>query len=51
VVGGSENYLSVLVHEVNHFIVDMVFEEAPVWFDEGLAEYFATSRPSPEGWS
>jgi hypothetical protein len=43
VVGGGEDYLDVLVHEVNHFIVDMVFEEAPVWLNEGLAEYFETS--------
>jgi hypothetical protein len=49
VVGGGEDYLDVLVHEVNHFIVDMVFEEAPVWLNEGLAEYFETSAAESGG--
>lgn len=40
VVGGSHDSLAILIHEINHFIVERVFEEAPVWFDEGLAEYF-----------
>ncbi len=49
VVGNTRNYLAVLVHEVNHFIFDTVFDEAPVWLREGLAEYFETASASPDG--
>lgn len=49
VVGGSRDSLAILIHEINHFIVDRVFEEAPVWFDEGLAEYFEGTQPEDGG--
>jgi hypothetical protein len=43
VVGDAPDYLAVLVHEINHFVFDTVFDEAPVWLREGLAEYFETA--------
>jgi hypothetical protein len=49
VVGSSPYYLAVLVHEINHFVFDTVFEEAPVWLREGLAEYFETASASADG--
>jgi hypothetical protein len=49
VVGGGDEALAVLMHEVNHFVVEQVFEEAPTWFDEGLAEYFEGARVGPKG--
>jgi hypothetical protein len=49
VVGNSDNYVAVLLHEINHFIFDTTFDEAPVWLREGLAEYFETASTSPDG--
>lgn len=49
VVGNARNYLAVLVHEINHFVFDTVFDEAPVWLREGLAEYFETASASVDG--
>jgi len=49
VVGKRWDTQAVLVHEINHFVFDTVFDEAPVWLREGLAEYFETSTPTPEG--
>jgi hypothetical protein len=49
VVGNSPDYLPILVHEINHFVFDTVFDEAPVWLREGLAEYFETAAASGDG--
>lgn len=49
VVGNARNYLAVLVHEINHFVFDTAFDEAPVWLREGLAEYFETASASADG--
>jgi len=49
VVGQRSNTQTVLAHEINHFIFDTVFDEAPVWLREGLAEYFETSTSTPKG--
>jgi len=49
VVGNSDHYLAVLLHEMNHFIFDAAFDEAPAWLREGLAEYFETASTSPDG--
>jgi hypothetical protein len=49
VVGDAPDYLAVLVHEINHFVFDTVFDEAPVWLREGLAEYFETASASADG--
>ena len=49
VVGDGPSYRAVLVHEINRFVFDTVFDEAPVWLRERLAEYFETASASPEG--
>jgi hypothetical protein len=49
VVGSTPDYLPVLLHEINHFVFDTAFDEAPVWLREGLAEYFETASAKPEG--
>jgi len=49
VVQGGEGYVAVLLHEINHFIVDRALEEAPTWLNEGLAEYFEASSAGGEG--
>jgi hypothetical protein len=51
VVGPAEDTLSVLRHEIHHFVFDTAFDEAPVWLREGLAEYFETASPTPDGYS
>ncbi len=48
VVGNGDNYVAVLLHEINHFIFDTTFDEAPVWLREGLAEYFENASASPD---
>jgi hypothetical protein len=48
VVGTSRDYVAILLHEINHFILDTVFDEAPVWLREGLAEYFENASASPD---
>jgi len=49
VVGSTPDYLPILLHELNHFVFDAAFDEAPVWLREGLAEYFETASVVPEG--
>src|SRR5215212_1136755 len=33
---------SVIFHEYTHLLVENTFDSAPVWFNEGLAEYYST---------
>jgi hypothetical protein len=49
VVSGGPDARAILQHEVNHFVFDTAFDEAPVWLREGLAEYFETASVSPDG--
>ena len=35
---------SVIFHEYTHLLVNNTFENAPVWFNEGLAEYYSTFK-------
>jgi len=46
VVGNDPDYLAILIHEINHFVFDTFFDDAPVWLREGLAEYFETASAS-----
>src|SRR5688500_11420184 len=39
---GGEDPFSVIFHEYTHLLVNNTFENAPVWFNEGLAEYYST---------
>ena len=46
---------NVIFHEYTHLLVNNTFKNAPVWFNEGLAEYYSTFRSptikrSSSGW-
>jgi len=41
-VRGQQDPFNVIFHEYTHLLVDNTFESAPVWFNEGLAEYYST---------
>jgi tetratricopeptide (TPR) repeat protein len=39
---GEQDAYSVIFHEFTHLMVENTFPDAPVWFNEGLAEYYST---------
>lgn len=39
---GDQDPFSVIFHEYTHLLVENTFDNAPVWFNEGLAEYYST---------
>ncbi|HKR13560.1 MAG TPA: tetratricopeptide repeat protein [Pyrinomonadaceae bacterium] len=39
---GRLDAFTVIFHEYTHLLVNNTFENAPAWFDEGLAEYYST---------
>lgn len=41
-VRGQQDPFNVIFHEYTHLLVENTFESAPVWFNEGLAEYYST---------
>ena len=41
-VRGQQDPFTVIFHEYTHLLVDNTFRSAPVWFNEGLAEYYST---------
>ncbi|HET6979614.1 MAG TPA: tetratricopeptide repeat protein [Pyrinomonadaceae bacterium] len=41
-VRGEQDPFTVIFHEYTHLLVENTFESAPVWFNEGLAEYYST---------
>ncbi len=43
-VRGEQDPYSIIFHEYTHLLVENTFENAPVWFNEGLAEYYSTFR-------
>jgi len=46
--GGGRGY-EVIFHEYQHFILSKNLSNAPLWLDEGLAEYYSTFDPRSEG--
>lgn len=42
--GMEEPHRDVLFHEYTHALLDHTLRRAPLWLDEGLAEYFGSSR-------
>ncbi|NLO43377.1 MAG: hypothetical protein GX106_00230 [Candidatus Cloacimonetes bacterium] len=42
----KENYVNLLLHEYIHWYIDLLFQNAPLWFHEGLA----TSQSQPLGY-
>jgi tetratricopeptide (TPR) repeat protein len=45
---GEQDPFSVIFHEYTHLLVNNTFEQAPLWFNEGLAEYYSTFRMSDD---
>jgi hypothetical protein len=43
-LNGSQDAFSVIFHEYTHLLVNNTFKNAPVWFNEGLAEYYSTFK-------
>jgi tetratricopeptide (TPR) repeat protein len=41
-VRGEQDPFSIIFHEYTHLLVENTFENSPVWFNEGLAEYYST---------
>ena len=39
---GQQDPFSVIFHEYTHLLVENTFETLPLWFNEGLAEYYST---------
>ena len=39
---GEQDPFTVIFHEYTHLLVNNTFTNAPVWFNEGLAEYYST---------
>ncbi len=41
-VEAGEQAFPIVFHEYSHFLLNNAFAHAPLWFNEGLAEYFST---------
>lgn len=41
-VNGQQDPFNTIFHEYTHLLVNNTFQNAPVWFNEGLAEYYST---------
>ncbi|HXQ73495.1 MAG TPA: tetratricopeptide repeat protein, partial [Pyrinomonadaceae bacterium] len=41
---GEQDPFNVIFHEYTHLLVNNTFENAPLWFNEGLAEYYSTFK-------
>jgi len=41
---GSQDPFTVIFHEYTHLLVNNTFKSAPLWFNEGLAEYYSTFK-------
>ena len=46
---GIEEFGNIVYHEYVHLVVNNNVEGTPVWFNEGLAEYYATFEVTPNG--
>jgi tetratricopeptide (TPR) repeat protein len=45
---GTQDPFSVIFHEYTHLLVNNTFDNAPIWFNEGLAEYYSTFNISDD---
>ncbi|HVG55738.1 MAG TPA: hypothetical protein VM846_14975 [Vicinamibacterales bacterium] len=48
-VEAGDEAFPVVFHEFSHFLLSSVFVNAPLWFNEGLAEYFSTFEVTSDG--
>lgn len=44
----QQDAFEVIFHEYTHLLVKNTFENAPLWFNEGLAEYYSTFKISED---
>jgi len=42
--GGGDEAFHTIFHEFTHLLVNNTFKDAPLWFNEGLAEYYSTFK-------
>lgn len=47
-INGGDDPFNVIFHEYTHLLVNNTFENAPLWFNEGLAEYYSTFKISDD---
>ncbi len=47
-VHGQQDPFTIIFHEYTHLLVENVFPNVPLWFNEGLAEYYSTFRISDD---
>jgi tetratricopeptide (TPR) repeat protein len=45
----SGDPFKVIFHEYTHLLVNNTFKDAPLWFNEGLAEYYSTFKVTEDG--
>jgi len=43
-VRGQQDPFTVIFHEYTHLLVENTFKDVPLWFNEGLAEYYSTFK-------
>ncbi|HEX5110475.1 MAG TPA: DUF1570 domain-containing protein [Vicinamibacterales bacterium] len=48
-VEAGEEAFPAIFHEFSHLLLSSVFDQAPLWFNEGLAEYFSTFQVTDGG--
>ena len=48
-VEAGEQAFPVVFHEFSHLLLSSAFARAPLWFNEGLAEYFSTFEVTADG--
>ena len=48
-VEAGERAFPIVFHEFSHFLLNNAFPRTPLWFHEGLAEYFSTIEVTADG--
>jgi len=48
-IQSEERAYRVIFHEYSHLLLRGLFADAPVWFNEGLAEYYSTFQVTADG--
>ena len=48
-VENGERAFPIVFHEFSHFLLNNAFPRTPLWFHEGLAEYFSTIEVTADG--
>ncbi len=46
---GGEQFYEVIFHEYQHFVIGNNLRNAPLWLNEGMAEYYSTFKPKDDG--